>query len=170
MELELKHLAPYLPYGLKCQYEGIINGKEIAKHKKEFEKENTPFTNWEYYEPILEVKGLKIAPLKTIRTYKKYWVATCGIYNNGQKNFYNGLGIKPILRPLSDLNKIIEINGEVFVPTSKMTLDADLDLDAYERSYVNLDEFLDNYFLLLSWHFDIFGLLEQDLAVDINTL
>jgi hypothetical protein len=29
MKLELKHLAPYLPYGLKVQYEGIINGKEL---------------------------------------------------------------------------------------------------------------------------------------------
>ena len=113
--LTLEQLAPYLPYGLKCQYEGILNGREISKQRKEYHKENEPFANWEHYTPIEQIKGLKIAPLKTIRVYKKYWVATCSVYNHGQKVFYNGFGIKPILRNLSDLTKEIEHNGERFV-------------------------------------------------------
>lgn len=120
MKLELEHLAPYLPYGLKCQYEGIVNGGEISKKRKEYKKENEPFVNWSYFRDIDEIKGLKIAPLKSIRVYKKYWVATCGIYNKGQKGFYSGIGIKPILRPLSDLAKEIEVDGKKFVPIKKL--------------------------------------------------
>lgn len=120
MKLEIKHLASYLPYGLNCQYEGIINGKELSAQRKEYKLDNEPFENWRYFEPIEEIKGLKIAPLKNIRTYKKYWVASCGIYNTGQKNFYNGIGLKPILRPLSDLVKEIDVNGEKFTPMERL--------------------------------------------------
>jgi hypothetical protein len=118
-QLQLKEIVGYLPYGLKCQYEGIINGKEISKHRKEFEQDGDPFCNWEHFEPIEEIKGLKVAPLKTIRKYKNYWVATCGIYNNGQKGFYNGFGIKPILFPISlfkdiNSNEMNELNVDLF--------------------------------------------------------
>jgi hypothetical protein len=106
-QLELKEIVGYLPYGLKCQYEGIINGREISKHRKEFEQDGNTFCNWEYFEPIEEIKGLKVAPLKTIRKYKNYWVATCGIYNNGQKGFYNGFGMEPILFPISSLTEFL---------------------------------------------------------------
>jgi len=147
MKLELKHLAPYLPYGLKCQYEGIVNGGEISKKRKEYKKENEPFVNWSYFRDIDEIKGLKIAPLKSIRVYKKYWVATCGIYNKGQKGFYSGIGIKPILRPLSDIQ------------------DDDINTPEYLQeccySYVQH---------LLEQHYDVFGLIPQGLAIDINTL
>lgn len=36
MKLELKYLAPYLPYGLKVQYEGIINSSELSAFDKAF--------------------------------------------------------------------------------------------------------------------------------------
>ena len=34
MELELKHLKNYLGTGLKCQYTGVINGKELSEEDK----------------------------------------------------------------------------------------------------------------------------------------
>ena len=34
--LNIKHIAPYLPYGLKVQYEGIINGNDIKQWEKDF--------------------------------------------------------------------------------------------------------------------------------------
>jgi hypothetical protein len=85
---------------------------------------------------------------------------------------------KPILRPLSDLTKQIEVNGEKFVP-----VDTDL-LGKYEISVIpefnffdgcGSNENIDNlpYFVieqLLEWHFDIYGLIEAGLAIDINTL
>ncbi len=223
MKLEIKHLAPYLPYGLKCEYEGIINGKEISAQHKAFNIENDPFPNWEYYEPIEEVIGLKIAPLKSIRTYKKYFLATCGIHNRGLKNFYNGIGIKPILRPLSDLTKEIEYNGEKFVPIEFlfnnlvdaadviefdyefkeeikpvfqiddgwnhcMSLKNDyghilcFSFDSNSKSFMlgiesrpgvewcNISNQYEMFQKLFEWHFDIFGLIENKLAIDINTI
>jgi hypothetical protein len=80
---------------------------------------------------------------------------------------------KPLLRPLSDLTKEIEHNGEKFVPILE-----------YEGRYIGdrIEECIyasisDLKFAqwhvieqLLEWHFDIFGLIEKDLAIDINTL
>jgi hypothetical protein len=73
---------------------------------------------------------------------------------------------KPILRPLSDLTKEIEVNGEKFVP--KLWL-----------GYNHIGECLGTNIAtwsfrsavkLLEWHFDIYGLIESGLAIDINTL
>ena len=66
MKLELKHLAGYLPYGLK--YKDIPKGFD----------------------------GIRELDIKTFD-----WCLENG---------------KPILRPLSDLTKEIEVNGEKFVP------------------------------------------------------
>jgi hypothetical protein len=77
---------------------------------------------------------------------------------------------KPILRPLSDLTKEIEVDGEKFVPLNKLRLDFDLDFDAEERSFVSMFEILEDYNQLLKWHFDINELIEKGLAIDINQL
>jgi len=176
MELELKHLLSYLPYGLDCQYKGIINGKEISKHKKDFEKENTPYPNWSYYEPLEGIEGLKVAPLKTIRVYKKYWVVTCGIFNIGQKGFYKGVGIKPILRPLlefgdsDDLRKILE-----FIGLGRWCEAYDTYFDAWFNDACNIDKLVlqapyEVFQYFLANHYDVFGLISNNLAIDINTL
>lgn len=77
--------------------------------------------------------------------------------------------IKPILRPLSDLTKEIDVNGDVFVP---------LDVLAYLFGngflYFNPNEISKQPYeqiqKLLEWHFDVFGLIEKGLAIDINNL
>lgn len=76
--------------------------------------------------------------------------------------------IKPILRPLSDLTKEIEVNGEKFVPQDKMK---HLDLEWL----INSDNLImktnyEDVLKLLEWHFDIFELIKDKLAIDINTL
>lgn len=82
-----------------------------------------------------------------------------------------------ILRPLSDLTKEIEINGEKFVPMIEIK-----NLELY--SHYELEDFIINNFKygsieslsyqllcqLFSWHFDVFGLINKGLAIDINTL
>jgi hypothetical protein len=175
--LTLEQLAPYLPYGLKCQYEGILNGREISKQRKEYHKENEPFANWEHYTPIEQIKGLKIAPLKTIRVYKKYWVATCSVYNHGQKVFYNGFGIKPILRNLSDLTKEIEHKGErlcvmsiLFPMLETHSVLLDVIPDKAEDILIPLISNNNMLNVLLKYHFDVFGLIEKGLAIDINQI
>lgn len=102
------------------------------------------------------------------------------------------------LRPLSDLTKEIEVNGEKFVPCEELlkirfkqyyesqtisryqeicfnskivwfqnTANYNLDIPNYVN--INKNSF-DTIQKLLEWHFDIYGLIEQGLAIDINTL
>lgn len=113
MELELKYLAPYLPYGLKIYQE------DLREHVNTFSWELNIETN-----------------LKQVLEFQN----------------------KPILRPLSDLT-------EEYV--SRKTID-----DYNFCSSRDITKCLSYHSLsyLLSLHFDVFGLIEKGLAIDINTL
>lgn len=140
MKLELKHLAPYLPYGLKIWHENTI-----------------------YI-------------LRTISddNYRPYHIAA---YNrSGADNEYWLKDIKSILHPLSDLTKEIEHNGEKFVPIEKWDDIYGVNDDFLMEVIINLpdiDVLNYPYYLvnqLFEWHFDVFGLIPEGLAVNINTL
>ncbi len=75
--------------------------------------------------------------------------------------------VKPILRPLSDLTKEIEVNGEKFVPYKKIK--EIYPFDTFSSSSNPAQWSLRVVEKLLEWHFDVFGLID-DLAIDINTL
>ena len=131
---ELKHLAPYLPYGLK--YKGIFNTYEL--------------TVYNFKEAVQEGK--------------------------------------PILRPLSDLkslgDKNIPINshtinqilgyGEIEFSYFKGDLDIIHDSDSDQRydsdKTISFSTFETIRTELLKGHYDIFGLIDAGLAIDINTL
>ena len=188
MKLELKHIAPYLPYGLKMKF---TSTNEVDKLSNE-----------------------DIVILKQIDEG--------GICVNGYKT--NNKSYKPILRPLSDLTKEIEVNGEKFVPIvelakihgidfeiktikteygtivcyseislhptdntpfSREFFELDLsdccfdfgfeifgenEFDICETSYFPIRNQLELFQKLFEWNFDVFGLIEQGLAIDINTL
>lgn len=77
--------------------------------------------------------------------------------------------IQLILHPL-DLTKEIEHNGEKFVPLYELIKeDKAFTLD-FIKCYGIEELKLSVYEKLLEWHFDIFGLIEKGLAIDINTL
>ena len=137
MKLELKHLAPYLPYGLKYRLHGnfpIQNGVD----------------NW--IEDIREISPFNFT-LEKVLTWE-----TC----------------KPILRPLSDLTKEIEINGERFVPSDKLMLQknqrGEWSFFMDEAITWEIEQAIEDVSKLFEWHFDVFGLIDQGLAIDINTL
>lgn len=74
--------------------------------------------------------------------------------------------MKLILHPLSDLTKEIEHNGKKFVPTKALSI-----WDLQGITVIDIPHIPVNlYELLLKWHFDVFGLIEQNLAININTL
>ena len=148
MKLELKHLASYLPYGLKFRAKAEV---------------------WE------------MTCLYTLDEYKvwahNYWDKDKLLYypalnrkSDFQSKGYRLSQIKPILRPLSDLTKEIEHNGEKFVPMDILCNEFS-QYDCFEFDNVNI---LNNPYNqiqnLLEWHFDIYGLLENGLAIDVNTL
>lgn len=96
--------------------------------------------------------------------------------------FYKNVGhsrrineVKPILRPLSDLTKEIEFNGEKFVPLEILSQKDNIYYhDKYMREIISNQQHLKNqlyyYSKLFDWHFDVFNLIKNNLAIDINTL
>jgi hypothetical protein len=137
MKLELKHLAPYLPYKLKYQLYGNFPIKEGVENI---------------------VEDTRVIDLKNIQRVLDW--ETC----------------KPILRPLSDLTEEITHNGEKFVPIDWLEEKYFLtDLPEQCARIIEDDRWVNqsSYMLieqLIEWHFDVFGLIDNGLAVDINTL
>ena len=122
MKLELKHLAPYLPYCLNI----YIN--DLRDHVNNF----------------------------TLELYKD--ISLKDVIDNENK---------PILRPLSYLTKQIEHNGEKFLLIDFL-LDKDIivynpNIDYRLLRFGDIEK-------LLKHHFDVFGLIDKGLAIDINTL
>lgn len=135
MQLELSHLACYLPYGLKMKVNDV-----------------------QFY-------GYKVMTL----------CDKCGLSNIGISTVIDELqDFTPILHPLSDLTKEIEHNGEKFVPIERLIEDFDKHGEnGFDFSYLNTSPLNYPYYIvqkLFEWHFDVFGLIESGLAVDINTL
>lgn len=118
--------------------------------------------------------GLRVKHLKHKRNYNglEYGIlnglyplcATDGIY--WQYTTYNnstGQNIEdcmPCLRQFSDLAREIEHNGERFVPRHKF-IGNPLDYKILHNSYSVVQQ-------LLKWHFDVFGLIDKGLALNIN--
>ncbi len=137
-KLELKHLAPYLPYGLKVY---IITSNDV----------------------------LEILSLNKVLFRNQIFIETI----NGA---YGSLYFKPILRPLSDLTK--RFNGDScfitymwysIISTDSDCFDKD---DFFEKCELGMVDHLPYMVIpfLLENHFDVFGLIEKGLAIDINTL
>lgn len=129
MELELKHLAPYLPYNLECKVCGDYNNDCESDGLKTFK--------------IVGIVDDEII------TQKEGYISN--IENEIEDIF-------PILRPLSDLTEKYVSSQLIENYNSCSNRDIKKCLDYDSLTY------------LLSLHFDIFGLIENNLAIDINTL
>jgi hypothetical protein len=125
MKLELKHLAPYLPYDLQCR---VWKPPHIHNNK------------------IVKLVGLINKD--------------CGCFT--QNNYYYD-EFKPILRPLSDLTE------DVVIEIGIIGIDVDNVLNAVIHNDMSYMEY-SVHTILVKNHFDVFGLIEKGLAIDINTL
>jgi hypothetical protein len=141
-KLEIKHLSPYLPYGLYwfC----------LDKDSREFETLGTVKIDLSKEE--IEIGGMDI--------------------ELSELPYPNGLVIKPILRPLSDLqNKDldwwIEFGTKIDVLNTDYLIDAIVNGTYYAK---NIHDSFVIWNALAELHFDIYGLIEKGLAIDINTL
>jgi hypothetical protein len=173
MKLELSNITPYLPYNLKCEYIGIINGKDLSEQDKAFKKDGMPFDF--NIEPIT---GIKHGELKEILIFKNYWRAYIGNKGRALKSFHNGFDFKPVLRPMNDIFKWMPDTEISFYSFAKHEFNVDLDSDfsfefeTYHASIYRIDlhRILSAINFLFEHHFDVFGLIEQGLAIDLNTL
>ena len=138
MKLELKHLAPYLPYNLHIWHE---NWKDIVM------------------------------------------MDACGEVNEtfSIMDVIEGVGeSKPILKPLADLTKEIKHNEKKFVAWDELINKSHSygyedqmfvnELRAIRRpkGYDDVPHWM--YQDLIKWHFDVFHLIDNGLAIDINTI
>ncbi|KKN55723.1 hypothetical protein LCGC14_0579320 [marine sediment metagenome] len=140
-KLELKHVAPYLPYGLIA-----INIDNDVK----YEVSVYQTASLQGKLPVDMLFGSVLQPTD----------------------------FKPILRPLLDLTKEIEHNGEKFVPyntemlsnfmLSVKGMDCLCEYNFDISNYTNMRYYIIQ--MLIKWHFDVFGLIEKGLAIDMNTL
>lgn len=144
MNLELKHLSPYLPYGLKLQF--IIREEVVRTGVM------TRLLNYSH-----ETHPERVA-----------------IDNYDSEHIWM---FKPILRPMSDINSTIETKDGDKNFASLLDLIKDEDGDWCEIVYVDQCEspFVLSLVTGVNWwmfenHFDVFGLIDAGLAIDINTV
>lgn len=136
MKLELKHLAPYLPYGLTVKNESGYNCK-ISNIIVEY------------------------SDLVCINEY-------------GEEDTLHISNIRPILRPLSsmiekesdELEDIIGCNFYIYASGNGIEIE-DIIIDPWGGQSVLRMETLNRiYEWLFAHHFDVFNLIENDLAIE----
>ena len=176
MKLELKHLAPYFPYGLKMAmtYDSIEDYENIDSDELCLQKGSV----WELY--LLTTDSIE------------FFGGECDDFalKNDTFRIANNGTLKPILRPLSDLTKEIEHisytkdlepNLTKIIPEDffrkhwflSIREDGHFSTDNGDGTctgYTYKSASYDIIILLLEWHFDIYGLIKNGLAIDINTL
>jgi hypothetical protein len=154
MKLELKHLAPYQEHKVKLMFKG--------------EKYNIGY---------LSTKRIAFIN-QTNELIKMTWEQA-------------SIKVKPILRPLSDLNTkygediINEHSINILIEEKfkleygifshykgflNIELDGDYDLRYDSNKSIGFDVIFEIQKQLFKNHYDVFGLIEKGLAIDINTL
>lgn len=162
MKLELKHIQPYLPYKIKVQYDGILNGKEISDYKKKWRQEHDDdfFLSDNGYNEPKEIVGLKIGYIKQVGYYKNWTKYMIGVKNNGLQVHYGTDRFKMILKPMSDLTKE-ELTKYGF--TNHIDYLTHEKQDPMKAPYEMTEYLFKN-------HYDVFGLIEKCLAINIKKL
>lgn len=134
MKLELKHLAPYLPYGINVIYNPLQAGRKYSKDRLSGIVEDVAF------------------------------IGLGGRFGYVRRNLHE---IKPVLRPLSDLTK----DEYTFISEDETDYEfiadiVNMDSDSFQCTKLSYEFWAE----LFHYHFDVFGLIKEGLAIDINTL
>lgn len=153
MKLSITHLAPYLPYGLKVQTSWSIDGfgwictsKAIGLYRDE----------------------LLLEPYTILHKHIPYRISI-------DRTSLSDPDTKPLLLPMSSLYTEITHNGKTFIPQKELDWGSWNDEIGYivsaeygenSRVAINVLDFIDDYYKLLEWHFDVFGLIDKGLALD----
>lgn len=148
-KIPIEKLSPYLPFKLKVKTIGLFEGDPVFIMTTDTAKTNDAPIQW-----VLDEDN-----------------------------------IKPILHPLSDLPKVMSKLRDLFFKTSELK-DGSASLTetlVYEDGFkIKIEDYhyrgdsvhvyykyisdFEIYQKLLEWHFDIYGLIPEGLAIDVNTL
>lgn len=185
MELELKHLAPYLPYGLRVKTEdgmfkviGWVDDIGICLDTMYYGA-NAIST----YKPILrplsdltkeiEHIGERFVPIKELHCMANDQT----MFVSKRKRLYNS---DLIIYSDGDFSKTSAVKGRETLDYFKIMIESiggGIEGMLYE-SYTSTNNFEQRFGLnqiellnkLLEWNFDVYGLIGAGLAIDINTL
>ena len=142
-KLELKNLAPYLPYGLNILYWNGL-AKEHIEILQVLHYENRHVLGSEKHKPILRpLSDLTKEINYGLSTYAFTYLFEIGDCDGCVFEFEHG-NIKTI-KALENISKYNSYNDINYLPNAVVNM-------MYEH------------------HFDVFGLIEKGLAIDINTL
>jgi hypothetical protein len=161
-KLGIKHLAPYLPYGLKgswtetfeietligfCEDEVITNVEQFPL--KDFKPILRPLSDLTKEIGCNDIKFIPLEELAKLFYYKSRSKYETTHFNRARETFNH------------------------IPPTYTVNCCVENDSNRYMYYSINKDMELNNYNVvqrLLEFHFDVFGLIEKGLAIDINTL
>ena len=161
-KLKLEHIAPYLHYGLNAYID------EIKFTTDGFDPE---FDCLDIIESgIIILTGLN---------YKNSYLPNCVMFRktkiDGSDGYAQIENIKPILRPLSEFEYDHIVQIKEYLGLGEWCDHYDQYFDVWFDDAQNVQKLaLQCPYKILQYffknHFDTFGLIKQDLAVDINTL
>jgi len=167
-KLELKHIVGYLPYNLQVQYWGIINSKELGAYEKKYKKENPDdFFKETEYNPPESIEGFKIGFIRIAEFWNTHVNYFIGNKKFGLVSNYGVSNFKLILRPMSDLTN----DTYDFIYNKECDYTSILNwLELDNESKLTCKFSFEFWQLLYEHKFDIHGLIEKGLAIDINTI
>jgi len=144
MKLELKHIVGYLPYKIEVQYTDCLTTR----------KRRAYITN---------------AGIEDIETTYKRKINSCSgdIISWIEHNNVHDIKVKLFLRPLSDIGQI-QFMGLWTKETDFESILKFIESDSETRLSFKFS--LIFWESLYEWHFDIHGLIEAGLAININNL
>lgn len=149
--LELRHITSYLPYGLKA-HQRIWT--QMGRGRKD--------------KITTELKMVNSTTIYNFFELGRYVASEC---------------VKPVLFSIEMVYKKVEIDGEFFIPIERlktqfghelniyMFFAGGLAIDVNTKGYPKTVDFFDGFEItnqLLRWKFDIFGLINKNLAVEVT--
>lgn len=162
MKLELKHLAPYLPYGLKWTMQEMKTFVMQGITKSTLFTEEGAVLNWQKHEDLPQALFPILRPLddltKEIEFDGKKIIPIMVLFGGENYTQYQ-YTIDVIGRPIAGKRIDISVVG-LGSPCVSFYLKNPL---SNTLPFHNFED-------LFSWHFDLFKLIEKGLAIDINTL
>lgn len=139
--LDIKHVAPYLPYGLN-----FLTHKHRIKYGQK---------------TVVQSRGMSLDDDGTLVV--EFLYEDDLIFSNEMKS------CQPLLYPLSYLSKEIEHNGEIVEPYELLAYTERLQLVRADFNPLSMLSYA-TVQKLIEFRFDVFGLIDQGLAIDVTTL
>lgn len=154
MKLELKHITPYLPYGIKWKFEGEDFTHDVVGLDITHEGVKLVSPYYDFGSCSLDQGFLVLRHLKSITKEEAYILGEVVLGDKMKDRVVYIYESKIVYEAIPFLLKDDE-------PTHiAISLEVDYDIDS------NIKIPLKAYQYLLENHFDVFGLIEKELAID----